>query len=60
MDISLINREALPPIIKPGDRIREAEIKAHVRSLVGARPLLFIWQLLGAWCVIAGAIMLAI
>lgn len=60
MDISLINREALPPIIKSGDRIREAEIKTHIRSLVGARPLLFIWQLFSAWCVIAAAITLAI
>ena len=55
-----VNREALPPIIKPADPALEAEIRAYVMGLVGARPLLFISQLIGAWCVVAVAITLAI
>ncbi len=60
MVILPVNREALPPIIKPADPALEAEIRARVMGLVGARPLLFISQLIGAWCVVAVAITLAI
>jgi fatty acid desaturase len=56
-----VNRKALPPIIRErADPALEAEIKAMVKGLVGARPFLFVQQLLGAWCVIIFAITLAI
>jgi fatty acid desaturase len=56
-----VNRKTLPPIIRePVNSALEAEIKVRVRGLVGARPFLFMQQLLGAWCVIILAITLAI
>jgi fatty acid desaturase len=58
--MSTVNQKTLPPIIKTASPEVEAEIQARVRNLIGARPLPFIRQLIGAWCVIIGAISIAI
>jgi fatty acid desaturase len=60
MVMTAVSQKPLPPIIKAASPELEAEIRARVRDLVGARPLPFMRQLIGAWCVIVIAISLAI
>jgi fatty acid desaturase len=60
MVMAAVNQKTLPPIIKVASPELEAELRARVRKLVGARPLPFMRQLIGAWCVIIVAISLAI
>lgn len=56
---STVNRDTLPPIIR-SDSALEAGIRDRVRHLAGACPGAFLGQLIGAWCVIAAAIALAV
>ncbi|WON74972.1 fatty acid desaturase [Nitrosospira sp. Is2] len=58
--MTAVNQKTLPPIIKAASPEREAEMRAQIRKLVGARAAPFMRQLIGAWCVIIGAISLAI
>ena len=57
MSVSITRRY---PRLSNGSPELEAEIRARVRDLVGARPLQFMRQLIGAWCIITVAISLAI
>lgn len=55
-----VNQDILPPIIRSGNALLEAEIRDRVRQLAGARAGAFVSQLVGAWCVIAAVIALAV
>lgn len=50
----------LPPAVKGDKRILSEAVIAEISALNGARPLAFTCQLLAAWAVIGGVILLAI